>query len=288
MAEAVLNPAVSATVAASAGTGKTWLLTSRIVRLLLAGANPAGIVALTFTRKAAAEMRLRVNEALRELAESGSEAQDRILEGIGLVPDAALKQKSRQLYREQLFQPFAMRASTLHAFCQELVGRFAFEAGVTPGFKLVEEEAALQHRAWRRVQTHILRQPESAAARALTTLMDLGETEHGVHRQVMDFLQRRNDWRAFVQGQPDPVLYAHQRWRAQLAELPDAQPEAPKAFNAKLCILLRHLQTMGGTRWLKPEKLAPALELDRASAAPRTGAGSADAKRHALQDRRWR
>ena len=63
-----LDPARSVSLQASAGSGKTWQLVSRIVRLLLEGAEPGGIIALTFTRKAAVEMRLRLNERLRRLS----------------------------------------------------------------------------------------------------------------------------------------------------------------------------------------------------------------------------
>jgi len=65
---AVLDPAKSAVVEACAGSGKTWLLAARIVRLLLAGAKPGEILAITFTRKAAREIEERVVEGLRRLA----------------------------------------------------------------------------------------------------------------------------------------------------------------------------------------------------------------------------
>src|SRR6478735_11671306 len=62
------DPARSCVVEACAGAGKTWMLVSRILRALLAGAKPQEIVAITFTRKAAGEMRQRLNEWLHEFA----------------------------------------------------------------------------------------------------------------------------------------------------------------------------------------------------------------------------
>ncbi|MEO6697740.1 MAG: UvrD-helicase domain-containing protein, partial [Gammaproteobacteria bacterium] len=59
---AASDPQRQATVTASAGTGKTWLLVTRLIRLLLAGARPDAILAITFTRKAAAEMQTRLND----------------------------------------------------------------------------------------------------------------------------------------------------------------------------------------------------------------------------------
>ncbi|MFN3398160.1 MAG: UvrD-helicase domain-containing protein, partial [Sulfurimicrobium sp.] len=63
-----LNPGRSVVIEACAGSGKTWLLVSRILRLLLAGAEPGEILAITFTRKAAQEMQARLLEWLRLLA----------------------------------------------------------------------------------------------------------------------------------------------------------------------------------------------------------------------------
>ena len=62
------QPETNFVVHAAAGTGKTWLLTSRILRLLLAGALPGRILAITFTRQAAAEIEQRVMERLLEMA----------------------------------------------------------------------------------------------------------------------------------------------------------------------------------------------------------------------------
>ena len=72
--ERALDPARSVVVEGCAGSGKTWLLASRIVRLLLAGVAPGEILAITFTRKAAREIEQRVVVWLHLLA-TGSEAQ---------------------------------------------------------------------------------------------------------------------------------------------------------------------------------------------------------------------
>ena len=63
-----LDPGASVVVEACAGSGKTWLLVSRIVRLLMAGVAPSEILAITFTRKGAREMQERLNEWLQALA----------------------------------------------------------------------------------------------------------------------------------------------------------------------------------------------------------------------------
>ncbi len=62
---AASNPAVSAFVAASAGSGKTKLLTDRLLRLMLAGTPPGRIQCLTFTKAAAAEMAIRLQHTAR-------------------------------------------------------------------------------------------------------------------------------------------------------------------------------------------------------------------------------
>jgi len=68
MSQQAANPKINATVTASAGSGKTYMLVTRIVRLLLEGTDPSSILALTFTRKAAAEMQQRLSERLYQLA----------------------------------------------------------------------------------------------------------------------------------------------------------------------------------------------------------------------------
>jgi ATP-dependent helicase/nuclease subunit A len=113
------NPAENVVLEASAGTGKTRVLVDRYVNLLLAGVAPDNILAITFTRKAAAEMRQRIIDRLRE---AGRISQ----------LDAA---RWRDL-RERLGD---IAISTIDAFCLSLVREFPLEADVDPGFDLADE-----------------------------------------------------------------------------------------------------------------------------------------------------
>lgn len=86
---AACDPARSVVVEACAGSGKTWLLVARLLRLLLAGAEPSQIPAITFTRKAAEEMRERLLDVLAQLASGTDDQVLAALEQRGLSPDAA-------------------------------------------------------------------------------------------------------------------------------------------------------------------------------------------------------
>ncbi len=267
MTEAALNPVNSVSVSASAGSGKTWLLTSRVLRLLLDGAEPSGILALTFTRKAASEMRLRVNERLRTMAHADDAGLDQLLRELGLTPGAALRTRARALYRELLFTPYPPRLMTLHAFCQDLLGRFALEAQVPPGFTLIEAESTLFRQAWRTVQASIVQRPDSKAARALDTLIGLGLGDYKLEQLVSTFLAHRGEWWAYTQDQADPVAYAGEQLAQQLGIAPGMDPLAPiaqPAFNGWLTMLYRWLRDWGNVGSVKAERLEPALALHSA------------------------
>lgn len=263
-----LDPAQSVSVAASAGSGKTWQLVSRIVRLLLAGAAPGGILALTFTRKAASEMRERVDARLRELAFADEAMLDARLRELDLVPEPALRERARSLYEALLHAPFGLRAQTLHAFCQDLLTRFAVEAEVPAGFTLVESERELVAEALDAVLAELLRAPESREAQALTTLIALDASEATIRSWLHGFVERRSDWWALVADSAASDEDAVAAMSAQLADAlgidPD-NPEAPKAafdapaFIENLRLLQDLLIELGGFRTLNTGLLAKAV-----------------------------
>lgn len=263
MTEAALNPRVNAVVAASAGTGKTWQLTARILRLLLDGAEPGGILALTFTRKAAAEMQARVYARLREFAWADEARLKTLLAEIGAPADAVTEQRARQLYEDLLFTPAPLRATTLHAFCQDLVTRFAWHTGTSPGVELVESENSLKEAAWQAVQSSLLHRPDSEEMAALETLVALGCSEYQIRGWVSEFLEHRNDWRARFAEEQAPVAALRARMESRLGVTEDSDPYAQlnDAFIASLKTFHSYLQQAAGIGSFKAAALEPALAL---------------------------
>src|SRR3954454_17272920 len=140
-----LHPDESVWVAASAGTGKTKVLTDRLLALMLDGTDPARILCLTFTRAAAAEMANRVNDRLAKWATMmpGELAQE-LVELTGRYPDEYDTARARQLFARVLDTPGGAKIATIHAFCQSLLRRFPLEAGVPPEFAVIEERSAAE------------------------------------------------------------------------------------------------------------------------------------------------
>ena len=140
-----IAPGVSAWVSASAGTGKTKVLTDRLLGLMLEGSDPARVLCLTFTRAAAAEMANRLNERLAQWMTLPHDAfVEELHELTGRDPDDAMMLQARQLFARVLDTPGGVKIATIHAFCQALLRRFPLEADVSPEFAVLDERAAAE------------------------------------------------------------------------------------------------------------------------------------------------
>ncbi|MDD9991642.1 MAG: double-strand break repair helicase AddA [Rhodospirillales bacterium] len=134
------DPATSVWVGASAGTGKTKVLTDRVLRLLLGGTAPERILCLTFTRAAAAEMALRISSELARWTVADDETLIAALAGLtGAQQPRATRDLARRLFAAVLDVPDGLKIQTIHAFCQSLLRRFPLEAGVAPNFEIADE-----------------------------------------------------------------------------------------------------------------------------------------------------
>ncbi len=140
------DPARHVWVAASAGTGKTHVLTDRILRLMLAGSPPDRILALTFTRAAAAEMQNRLVKRLGDWQGFDDARLDAELQALGVAGTAAQRNRARSLFALALDVPGGLKVQTLHAFAQGLLAAFPLEAGLPPGFRALDDRDARQLR----------------------------------------------------------------------------------------------------------------------------------------------
>ncbi len=168
------NPDISAWVAANAGSGKTHVLAQRVIRLLLAGVEPAKILCITFTKAAAANMTNRVFEKLRRwtaLDDAALRAEMRTIADV--APDQPLLARGRRLFAQALETPGGLKVETIHAFCARLLRQFPFEANVPGRFEVLDE--AGQAQLLRDISLGVLLQaaqaPDDAIGRALATAM---------------------------------------------------------------------------------------------------------------------
>jgi len=168
------DPALSVWVSANAGSGKTKVLVDRVMRLMLAGTPPDRILALTYTRSAAAEMANRLSEVLGSWAIGDAATLDGAL--IGLLdrpPTDGERRDARRLFTRALDTPGGLRIRTIHGFCQSLLARFPVEAGIAPHFRLIEgsEQADLLKEATDEVLAGLAAHEDAAVRGVLDKLM---------------------------------------------------------------------------------------------------------------------
>ena len=168
------DPQRSCVVEACAGAGKTWMLVSRILRALLEGAQPHEILAITFTRKAAGEMRERLNGWLREFASPRTPDAvriDALLQRGMSAPEAQRFAPELAALHERVLRggrPVEIR--TFHAWFSQLLRAAPLELlnelGLQPGVELIED--LVDHRAevFRRFHAALLRDPALRADHA--------------------------------------------------------------------------------------------------------------------------
>lgn len=219
---AALNPASSAVVEACAGSGKTWLLVSRIVRLLLAGAAPSEILAITFTRKAAQEMASRLRDWLRLLAMAPDEEVRAFLRERA-VPEheiGPLLPRARGLFEIFLAAQPGITINTFHGWFLQLLQRAPLESGAGGDRGLLDQTSALLEEAWQLFAEELQADSGSETARALDFLF----AEHGLHNTrslLLDFVAKRAEWWAYTEGADDAAAFAAEAVRRDLAVEPE-------------------------------------------------------------------
>jgi ATP-dependent helicase/nuclease subunit A len=134
------NPRTSAWVSANAGSGKTHVLTQRVLRLLLDGTPPAQILCLAYTKAAAANMADRVFSKLAQWTSLSDNALAKAIVDCGAdAPGPRDLIFARQLFARTIETPGGLKIQTLHAFAERLLRLFPFEANVPAHFNVLDD-----------------------------------------------------------------------------------------------------------------------------------------------------
>ncbi|HZT74866.1 MAG TPA: UvrD-helicase domain-containing protein [Terriglobales bacterium] len=210
--QAALEPSLSAIVEAPAGAGKTELLIQRYLRLLAVVEEPERILALTFTRKAAAEMRLRIAAALRS-ATAAEPAQEPARTRWRLAREALHRDRTRDW--RLLENPARLRALTFDGFCRALVARTPWQSRL--GSLPVEPEAA-DHVFPLAAQRLLETKAEDPVGAALRVVLDhLNNDWPRLEKLIGKMLGRRDQWMRHLFQAPDAVDEWRERLESSLA-----------------------------------------------------------------------
>ncbi|TVQ82374.1 MAG: double-strand break repair helicase AddA [Micavibrio sp.] len=151
---AASDPLATVWVGASAGTGKTKVLTDRVLRLMLprpgggSATAPEKILCITFTKAAAAEMALRIHGVLSKWAVMpDDELTNELAQLTGYAPDETTLRTARRLFARVVDTAGGMKIMTIHSFCQSVLSRFPVEAELSPHFEVMDERTAQDHLA---------------------------------------------------------------------------------------------------------------------------------------------
>ncbi|MFZ2100153.1 MAG: UvrD-helicase domain-containing protein, partial [Oricola sp.] len=194
------RPDTSVWVSANAGSGKTYVLATRVIRLLLAGTDPSRILCLTYTKTAAAEMKDRVFRRLGEWVTMPEADLRKVLSELeGKQPDARKVAFARCLFARALETPGGLKIQTIHAFCDALLHRFPLEANVPGHFEQLDDDmiAALIGEARAEMLARIDQGGIVDVAQAFRTVIDLaGET--GLDELLDEAVQNRSKLGEFL------------------------------------------------------------------------------------------
>jgi ATP-dependent helicase/nuclease subunit A len=224
------RPDYSVWVTASAGTGKTKVLTDRILRLLLPGADghrstaPSRILCLTYTKAGAGEMAIRLGKTLTRWAIASEEELRAELKRLqNREPTSKDIDKARQLFAEVADTPGGIKILTIHSFCQSVLSRFPLEAGIPPYFRPLEDidAAALLEQARDNILKKAEENKNSELARALDRVAR-AVNEEQFFELIRSIAKERGQLERVMNNDAESV---YQKLCAQFSLPPGREPE---------------------------------------------------------------
>jgi ATP-dependent helicase/nuclease subunit A len=198
-----LDPALSVIVEACAGSGKTWTLVSRLIRLLLAGVQPGEILAITYTRKAAREIEERLQHWLANLAVWDEERVAAFLgeRGLDARRDPALIDRARGLFEHVATARPGLTVNTFHGWFSALLAAAPLSSGLS-GQQLAERTAQLRDQAWAVLMRRAGSAPEGELAQSVRWLLAQCGIA-GTQKLAGVLIDRRAEWQAWLDAHGD-------------------------------------------------------------------------------------
>ncbi len=231
--EQALDPSKSFIVQAPAGSGKTELLTRRVLKLLTLVDEPEEVLSITFTRKAASEMRARVVETLHTAASGVPPENAYQREGIELAQAVLKRDAERGWQLLQNTQRLNLR--TIDALCTTLAHRLPVVSQLGGPAGLVDDARPLYKRAAEQLLEH-------RAEELDLLLLQLGNRHEHVQSMLADLLANRDQWSDYVNlGIPHDELRVLLEAKLQqliLSRLDDVNDAIPTETLSALCAVL--------------------------------------------------
>ncbi len=194
------DPGQSVWVSANAGSGKTHVLSRRVIRLLLGGADPARILCLTYTKAAAANM---VNRVFKDLGRwalaDDATLREEIAEMEGRAPSADRLARARRLFARALETPGGLKIQTIHAFCESVLHQFPLEANIAGHFEMLDAqmEQALVGEARLEMLAGSSSDNDPKLANAFAYVL-FAAGEHGLDRLLSNIVAEREGLSTFL------------------------------------------------------------------------------------------
>jgi ATP-dependent helicase/nuclease subunit A len=213
---AASNPDTTVFVSANAGSGKTYVLVARVIRLMLNGVAPEKILCITFTKAAAANMAQRVFERLGHWVTLPDDELDIAIAATGASqPNDRTRSRARELFAQALETPGGLKVQTIHALCTRLLQQFPFEANVPAHFTVLDErdQTEMMERANLSVLLDAAASPDSHTGWALRTAM-AGAADQTFQEVVQEACLSRDKFMAWAESLRDAADAAAQIARA--------------------------------------------------------------------------